>query len=89
MSRMSATEYLNDTSPDAQAMQLDLLRHMTPQERIEKMCALSQSLREMAFQAIRRRHPQLDEAEVRLKFIDLTYGQTLADDVRRSQGAVR
>lgn len=39
----------------------------------------------MALAAIRRRHPEFDEAEVRLQFIGLTYGQELADDVRRHQ----
>jgi len=31
---------------------------------------------------IRRIHPDLDEAEVRLKFIESTYGKELADAVR-------
>lgn len=39
----------------------------------------------MAFDAIRRRHPEYTEDEVRLRFIELTYGKALADDVRRWQ----
>ena len=58
---------------------------MTPHERLEKVFAWSGGLREMAFAAIRRRHPEFDEAEIRLQFIGLTYGQELADDVRRYQ----
>jgi len=72
-----------DTSPDALAVQLDGLRRMTPQQRIAKMCAMSRLVRNMAFDAIRRRHPELDDEGVRLLFIELTYGKTLADDVRR------
>ena len=49
---------------------------------------LTQNLSEMAFQAIRRQHPQLDESEVRLKFIELTYGQALADEIRSRKRAV-
>lgn len=82
---MAATIYTTDTSAEAEAVQLDLLRRMTPQQRIEKMCDLSQSVRHMALQAIRRRHPEYSEADVRLKFIALTYGQALADDLQRWQ----
>jgi len=36
----------------------------------------------MAFAAIRRRHPEFSEEEVRLTFIELTYGKELAENVR-------
>lgn len=82
---MTTPVYTTDTSAEAEAVQLDLLRQMTPQQRIEKMCGLSNRVREMAFQAIRRRHPESCEEDIRLKFIELTYGQALADDLRRWQ----
>lgn len=44
---------------------------------------MSRQVRNMAFDAIRRRHPDLDDSEVQLLFIELTYGRPLADDVRR------
>ncbi|MDA0284104.1 MAG: hypothetical protein O3B13_06275 [Planctomycetota bacterium] len=74
-----------DTSPEALAVQLECLRRMSPHERLEKVFAWSAGLREMAFAAIRRRHPEFDEVEVRLQFIGLTYGRELADNVRRHQ----
>ena len=74
--------YTTDTSVEAEAIQLELLRRMSPSDRIAKMCNLSASLRRMAFDAIRRIHPELDEAEVRLKFIESTYGKELAAEVR-------
>lgn len=46
---------------------------------------MSNQVKQMAFAAIRRRHPEFDEDEVRLKFIELTYGKTLADNVREWQ----
>lgn len=55
---------------------------MSPTERVNKMCKLSANLRRMAMDAIRRRHPEFDQLEVRLKFIELTYGKELADSVR-------
>ena len=80
---MTGSVYTTDTSPEAQAVQLECLRKMSPHERIRQMCAMSRQVRNMAFEAIRRRHPGLDESEVQLLFIELTYGKPLADDVRR------
>ncbi|MBD3675410.1 MAG: hypothetical protein HUJ26_17995 [Planctomycetaceae bacterium] len=58
---------------------------MTPQQRIQQMCAWSEKIRRMAFEAIRRRHPEYNENEVRLRFIELTYGEQLARDIRNWQ----
>jgi len=81
---MAEFTYTTDTSPEAEAIQLDLLKQMTPEQRILKMCALSHGVRKMAFDAIRRRHPNYCEDEVRLAFIELNFGKSLADDVRRT-----
>jgi len=70
----------DDTSPEALAVQLECLRKMTPQERGQKALALSAELRHMAFAAIRRRYPELNEDEVQLRFIQLAYGQQLANE---------
>jgi hypothetical protein len=82
---MKQNPYTTDTSPEARKVQLELLRQMTPMERLKKTFAFSQQLTQMSMDAIRRRHPQFDENAVRLKFIELTYGKALADDVRRWQ----
>ena len=74
--------YTTDTSPEAHAVQLELLRRMSPDERLEKAFSLSNGVRRMAMDAIRRRHPDFDEVQVRIKFIELTYGKELADGVR-------
>jgi hypothetical protein len=39
----------------------------------------------MAMDAIRRRHPDFDEVQLRLRFIELTYGKELAENVRQWQ----
>jgi hypothetical protein len=82
---MDTTIYTTDTSPDSRAIQLDCLRRMSPDERLERSCAMSNQVKRMAFAAIRRRHPDFSEDEVRLKFIELTYGKSLAEDVREWQ----
>ena len=74
--------YTNDTSREALEVQLECLRKMTPQQRIRQTCSMSQQIKRMAFEAIRRRHPDWSEQEIQLKFIELTYGTHLAADVR-------
>lgn len=72
----------SDTSDEALAVQLECLRQMSPQERLRRACAWTGQVRRMAFDAIRRRHPEYSEDDVRLKFIELTYDKELADEVR-------
>ena len=79
---MQTRRYTTDTSEEALAIQLDWFRRMSPTERVNKMCKLSASLRRMAMDAIRRRHPEYDQHEIRMKFIELTYGKELSDSVR-------
>ena len=79
---MDPPRYTTDTSAEAEAVQLEILRQMSPQERVQRMCTLSHQLRCMAFDAIRRTHPQMSESDVKLKFIEVTYGKELADEVR-------
>ena len=69
---MQRQPYTTDTSDEALAVQLEGFRRMSPAERIHKMCKLSANLRRMAMDAIRRRHPEYDQQEIRLKFIELT-----------------
>jgi hypothetical protein len=82
---MSTSSDFSDTSPEALAVQLECFRQMTPHERLQRACAWSGQLRRMAFDAIRRRHPDFSEDDVRLRFIELTYGKPLADEVRNWQ----
>jgi mRNA-degrading endonuclease toxin of MazEF toxin-antitoxin module len=79
-------QYTTDTSQEALEVQLDCLRRMSPQERVQRSCALSRQVRNMAFDAIRRRHSEWSDEEVQLCFIELNYGRTLADHVRRWRG---
>lgn len=56
---------------------------MTGQQRVEKAMALSSRVRAMAFSAIRRRHPEWNEDQIQLKFIELTYGRELASSFEK------
>ena len=76
----------SDTSTSAAAVQRARIRELTPLERRRTGCALSNRGRRMALEAIRRRHPQADATEVRLRYLELAYGRALAVEVRRWLG---
>jgi len=73
---MSGLPYTTDTSITAELIQFQLVRRMTPEQRVEKAVA------RMCKAAILRRHPEFGENEVSLKFIELNYGKQLSDEVR-------
>ncbi len=77
--------HTNDTSAKAYNVQLDLLRQMSPMDRLRKTFSLSRQVKQMSMDAIRRRHPDFDESEIRHRFIELTYGKALADDLQKWQ----
>ena len=72
----------NDTSADAESVQLKLISRLPPTERLEKALALTCEVIRLSKAAIRRRHPEFSEDEVGLKFIELNYGSELAESVR-------
>ena len=85
MTGMGNLDYTVDTSKEALEVQLACLRQMSPRERVKQTLALSRRVRNMAMDAIRRRHPDMDDADVGFLFIELTYGKSLADEIRRSR----
>jgi hypothetical protein len=73
---------LSDTHPEAERVQIDLLRQATPERRAALALALSQHVAYLAREAIRRAHPGASETEIDLQYVALHYGQDLADRVR-------
>lgn len=71
-----------DTSTEAEEVQLALIRAMSGRERIRQTCVLSNHLRQMAFDSIRKRFPEMDDIENKLVFIEMTYGKSLSDAIR-------
>ena len=86
---MNPNRYTNDTSAEAEAVQLELIRSIAPSQRVEKTLRLSSEMIRSAKSAIRRRHPEFTKDEVTVKFIELHYGAELAAAFRtRLEGAV-
>ena len=76
-------ESVNDTSLEAEQIQLELLRAMSPAERLSLMDSLTQHAIFLSKRAIARVFPESSERERNIQFVELHYGKTLADGLRR------
>ncbi len=79
---------LSDTSPEAERVQIELLRRAGPGRRAELMSSLTNSCIQRAKASVRRAYPDADEVELQRRYIALQYDPALADAyanyVRRS-----
>lgn len=66
-----------DTSADADAVQLDIYRHLGGPGRAAIAFRLNASVRALTAAGIRRRHPTYDETQVRLAATRLSIGDDL------------
>ncbi len=71
-----------DTSPEAERIQIELLRKASPAKRFSLARSLSQSLIRASRKTIQELHPELSQEELDLLFIELYYGKDLANNVR-------
>ena len=74
---------LSDTHPEAEKVQIELLRKATFAERFAKMRSLTAMTISLSRRAIARANPQFSPEQVGLKFIELHYGKDLAEQVRK------
>lgn len=77
--------YTTDTNPEAEEVQLDLIRRMPPSERALKALRMTTRLIRECKAAIARNHPSLSQREIGIAFIELNYGKGLAAAVDRYQ----
>jgi len=68
-----------DTDARAAAVQLEVLRRLSAEERARITIEMSEQAFEVARQGIRQRHPEHTDEDVRLAFLRLLHG----DDVVR------
>jgi len=67
-----------DTSPDAAALHEQSYRELGPAGRLKIALELSDLTHAMAVAGIRRRHPELSDADARRKLAELLYGSESA-----------
>lgn len=67
-----------DTSPEAEAVLLNLLRQAPPWRKLHMVGQLNQTVRTLALSGLRQRHPQTTAQELRRRLADLLLGPDLA-----------
>ncbi len=73
---------LSDTSPEAEKVQIELLRRATNAERLALALSMTDLTVRLARRAIARANPGLSQHELDLKFVEIHYGKELAERVR-------
>jgi hypothetical protein len=73
---------LSDTHPDAERVQIELIRKKTVSERFALVRSLTAFTIELSQRAIANANPHLSPDELRLKYIEFVYGKELAQRVR-------
>jgi len=71
-----------DTHPEAEKVQIELIRKLSIAERFLKVRQLTARTVGLSKRAIARANPDFSPEEVKLKFIELHYGRDLAERVR-------
>ena len=70
-----------DTDPKAYDVMMQRLREMTPEQRFAQAMALTKTVRELAWEGVRKRPPNASEDEIRRRFAIITLGKELAEKV--------
>ncbi|MGZ3514413.1 MAG: hypothetical protein ACXU9L_10785 [Thermodesulfobacteriota bacterium] len=58
-----------DTSSDAEKVQIEIFRRMSPEKRLQSAALLSETCRTLLAEGIRNRHSNYNEEQVRLALI--------------------
>ena len=74
---------LSDTSQEAAAFQVSLLRAKSVSERLALTMTLSQKTIALSKRAIRRANPEMSENDLRCRFVELHYGKEMAEHFRK------
>jgi hypothetical protein len=65
---------MSDTSPDAQAIQDEIHRRMTGEERLKLAFEMSEMARNFALARLRREHPDWTEWELKRELLRYAFG---------------
>lgn len=72
---------MTDTSPEAKRIQLDLIRRMTPSQRLTRFCELMDAVEGMQKAGIRRQHPNISDHEMLMRLALRRIGPELTKKV--------
>jgi len=67
-----------DTSPDAEAVQIEIYRRMPARRKLELVAEANRTARDLALSGLRSRHPEAGPEELFRRLMDLMLGEELA-----------
>ena len=73
----------SDTSPEAERVQIELIRKASPAKLFGLVRSMSQSMIQASRDTIRQLHPEASKEELDILFIELYYGKELAHQVQK------
>ncbi len=68
----------NDTSPEAERVQIQIWRTMPTWRKLELVAAMNATVRELALTGLQRRYPHASAAQLNRQLAALTLGEDLA-----------
>lgn len=71
-----------DTDTEAERVQLELLRAVSPARRLELAFSLSAALITLSRARLQREHPEETDEQIGVRFVALAYGREMAEAVR-------
>ena len=74
---------LRDTAPEAEKVQIELLRKAGIAKRFNLTLSLSQNVIDLSRRALKRANPHLNESELKILFLSNCYGRELAEKVKK------
>lgn len=74
---------LSDTDEKIEKIQIGLIRQLSIAERVSRLRSLSQTVINLSRRAIRRTNPELNEKELKFKFLAYHYGKEIAEQFKK------
>lgn len=78
---MNGAKLSRDTTRQAEDMQVELWRGMSPLSKVQAVSALTRSVLQLSLAGIRQRFPGATDSECKLRLARLTLGPRLAERV--------
>ena len=74
---------LTDTHPEAEAVRQELLRGASESDKFAIVRALTATVVSLCRMGIRERHPEYNDLDTGVHFVEMNYGKELAEGLRR------
>ena len=75
------TPLISDTHPEAERVQLELMRVAPAWKKAHMVGQMYQTMKQLAYRGLCKRHPEATQAELRRRLADILLGAELASEV--------